>query len=267
MDVTTVQRQLEAFRARLLEASAAADPGALVPAFGELLRWLGDQREEGEWRALEDSGYVAQHFDFFAACQRRSLTTQELAEGASLLQRVEAAGGGISGLLDTNFGRQTYDRVAEALALADFDRCRRFVMVGCGPFPAAALFVHDHTGVPEIAALDLDPRAIATARRLAAAFAPRRVEVIESSGEDFDYAGADVVYVANHVSPKAQVLARIAETTGASTEVILRDPFGYGRLLAESGAANLDPRFVVTATGAGNPHFLSRHLRLARRGS
>jgi hypothetical protein len=127
------------------------------------------------------------------------------------------------------------------------------------------MFIHDHTTTPEIVGLDTDPQAIDMATRVAAAFAPHRVRVIEDDGVRFDYGTANVVYVANHVSPKTRVLQRIADTAHEQAQVILRDPFGYGCLFAESGVADLDPRFVVARMGEGNRYFLSRHILLARR--
>lgn len=260
-DPTIVRGTLEAFRRRLARAS---DP-AFMALFAELQQWIADQPVDGELEALGDSEYLARHFAFFAQCQRRYLTAQEVAESAALLAAPRAAGAALTTVLDSEFGTQTYRRVAEALELADFRHCRRFVMVGCGPFPAAALFIHDHTTTSEIVAMDKSPVAVEVASRVAAAFAPRRVRVIEDDGGRFDYGTADVVYVANHVSPKARVLQRIADTADANAQVIVRDPCGYGRLFAESGVADLDPRFVVTRMGEGHRHFLSRHVLLGRR--
>lgn len=265
-DSMVIRGTLEAFRLRLCAAADASDAGSsFMASFGELLRWVAGQADDGVRAELEESGYVAEHFEFFARCQRRYLTAQEMVESAALLARPRPAGTRLARVLDSEFGQQTYQRVAEALELASFSDCRRFVMIGCGPFPAAALFVHDHTTTAEIIAVDKDPQAIELAARLAAAFAPERVCVTAGDGTCFDYGSADVVYVANHVTPKARVLRRIAATADKTTQVILRDPFGYGRLFAESGVADLDPRFVVAATGEGHPHFLSQHVRLAWR--
>src|SRR5262249_25779573 len=138
----------------------------------------------------------------------------------------------------SEFGRQTYDRVAEVLRLADFDSCLRFVMVGCGPFPAAALLVRDATAVPQIIALDVDESAAATARRVVEAMGEHRIHVSCADGALYDFAGAQIVYLANQVCGKDRVLARIDETA-ASAVVVVREPYGIGRLFAEEVAPKL----------------------------
>lgn len=260
-EIDVVRDRLEAFRLRWGTVDDA-ELLLLQTQLGELQRWLVDQPEAG-MQALEESGYLAQHFELFAHCQRRCLKEQELQESAALLAtyRVNV---GVEQALNSGFGRDTYARVAELFELVDCMSCRRFVMVGCGPFPAAALFVCDHSA-SDVVALDCDAEAIAMAERVAAAFAPGRMRVSNEDGAQFDYGAADLVYVANHVFPKARVLRRIVETAGERTQVVLRDPFGYGRLFAESGVATLDSRLIVTATGAGNRRFLSRHVVLGWR--
>ena len=233
--------------------------------FGELQQWLADQPDDQPLTALEQQGYVARHLEFFAACQRRYVRALEHREARALMSRRRAAGETLYDALASDFGRQTYLRVGEALRLVVFSGCQRLVMVGCGPFPAAALYVYDHESAPDISALDNDANAVEMARQVVAVHAPERVHVFESDGSRYDYSGADVVYIANLVSPKADVLARIADTASSATRVILRDPFAYGKLFAERGLADLDGRFVVTRIGEDNRHFFSKHFLLARR--
>jgi hypothetical protein len=200
----------------------------------------------------------------FAPFQRRSLALDEAREAERLMAANWRAGDRASERVRTDFGRHTYDRVPEVLRLADFARCRRFVMVGCGAFPAAALLVRDATEVPEIVALDVDARAAAIARRVVEAMGDPRIRIDCRDGTSYDYAGAGVVYLANQVSGKARVLERVHETAPADAAVILRDPFGVGRLLAESVAHRLPPPFRVATLGAPNPDFYSRHVALSR---
>jgi hypothetical protein len=260
----TIQQTVEAFRLRMHHATSAGDHGAFMSSFAELQRWIADRHDDAGIEELEASGYLAQHFESFAHYQRRCLKEQEMAESEMLLRRPRSMSG-LEALLDSTFARQTYRRVAEALTLADFNRCRRFVMVGCGPFPAAALFIHDHTPTPEIVAIDKDRDAIAMASRVVAAFTHDRIRISPDDGVGVDYGNADIVYVANHVTPKAQVVQRVLDTVAADAQVIVREPWGYGRLFAEPGVAHLDPRAIVCAVGEAHRHFLSRHVRLAHR--
>jgi hypothetical protein len=161
-------------------------------------------------------------------------------------------------------GAAAYDRVADMFAQIDFSNCRRFVLVGGGELPMTALHVHDRTGVAHIDCLDTRPEAVRSTEALAAWLGSDRLRAICFDGAQHDYSGADVVFVANMVSPKRVVLARILDTAPVHVRVILRDPYSLGLLWAEAGGAELDPRLSIVARGAGS-RFLSRDLFLTRR--
>jgi hypothetical protein len=258
---TRVAAELEAWRARLEGAAAdetfeiawdgawgwATDPGVtpildtLLDADGE--RWAGS----------------------LAPFQRRLLAIREQREAARLIARGSCAEAAARERVASSFGRRTYDRVAEVLRLADFAACRRFVMVGCGPFPAAALLVRDATAVPEIVAVDSDESAAATARRVVEAMGERRIQVVCADGAAYDYGGAQIVYLANQVCGKNRVLGRVEETA-PNAVVVLREPYGIGRLFAEEIGGNLPEPFRAAARGENCAAFFSRHVLLSRDG-
>lgn len=203
----------------------------------------------------------------FAPFQRRSLALAEAREAERLMASEWSVQGPASDRVRSDFGRRAYDRVLEVLRLADFGACRRFVMVGCGAFPAAALLVRDATEVPEIVAVDVDIRAAGIARRVIAAMREPRIRIDCGDGAAYDYAGAGIVYLANQVSMKARVLERVRDTAPRDAVVIVREPYGVGRLVAESVERRLPPPFRVGALGKANRDFFSRHVLLARDGS
>jgi hypothetical protein len=249
---------LQEWRVRLQDAAEDSEFEAL---WNKAWAWLtGDASTEIDELLDRDEGWA----ESFAPFQRRSLALAEGREAERLMATEWSAGARAAEQVRSDFGRHTYDRVPEVLRLADFDACRRFVMVGCGAFPAAALLVRDATDVPEIVALDLDARAAAIARGVVEAMGDRRVKVDCRDGASYDYVGAGVVYLANQVSRKDRVLERVHETAPADASVIVRDPFGVGRLVAESVAHRLPPPFRVASLGVPNADFYSRHVVLSR---
>ena len=137
-------------------------------------------------------------------------------------------------------------------------------MAGCGPLPAALFFIHENTKVPTIIGLDNNRQAVDTAGKLLEHQRIRRIKLNHVDGINFNYQEADVVYIANLVSSKKMVLARILETARNDVRIILRDPFGMGILLSESGMADLDPRFRLVGEGIENRYFLSKHFFLKK---
>ena len=220
-------------------------------------QWRGMARLEREVRELRAQ---------LAPAYGQYLRTLELAEAASLLNRIAGVAGGAGIEQSSEWGRGAYDRVVDMFDQVDFSRCRRFAMVGCGPLPVTALHISDRTEVPEILALDIDAEALALAERLVERLGLARIRVQSANGSAFDFSGTDVIYVANLVSPKASVLRRIAGTAAPGAQVILRNPYAAGHLLAEDGTEDLDAGLSVTGEGAGNMRFLSRHVFLRRSG-
>lgn len=160
-------------------------------------------------------------------------------------------------------GRVSYERVRDMFSHIDFARCRRFVMVGCGQLPVTALHVMATTDVPEIVTVDISEVAVLAVERLSARFGWHRLHPQLQAGHLFDFAGADVVYLANMISPKSAALARALETAPAGAQIVMREPYGLGRLWAEKAESNIPQSLRVSGRGPVSGH-LSRDLYLAR---
>ena len=158
------------------------------------------------------------------------------------------------------FARSTYGRVRDMFDHIDFRACACFVMVGCGPLPATLWHVCDQTSVPEILGLDVDPDAVHWGRRVVQAIDPNRMRLQCQAGEHAHFGKADIIYVANLISHKAEVLERIAQTARPGTQVVLRNPFSVGLLLAECGLEVLRQRFCITGQGTPGLRFYSKHV-------
>jgi hypothetical protein len=143
-----------------------------------------------------------------------------------------------------------YARMGKTLELFDCSKCRRFLMVGCGPVPDSLFYLHDWTAVPALIGVDNDTAALVKARQLVAAFVLDRIHIEDGDACDLDYAGYDVVCCSAFLTPRAPIMQRIANTASAGTLVIVRDPVLTGTLLFESVVALLPARFEVRARSA-----------------
>jgi trans-aconitate methyltransferase len=165
--------------------------------------------------------------------------------------------------LTDRFARASYQRVKELLVLTDLSACRRLVMVGCGAFPATLLWFSDQLPAIDYIGLDIDPDCVALANRLAQALGRRNLRFETINGSDFDYSGADFVYVANQVTPKRAVLERLLQSATPQLQVVVREPTDLGQLLATAVRSDLPARFVVRASGPVSQAFLSYDLLLS----
>ena len=199
------------------------------------------------------------------ALYTRSIRRSEIASARKIIS--SSSTGSNQDLIKTmgEFTRESYDRVRDMFDIVDFTSARRFVMIGCGPLPVTMLQVLHNTAVPEILGLDVDAKALAITNELFNVLDSGRLRSELADGSAYDFGTADVIYVANLISPKHRVLTQIAETAASHAEVILRDPYAMGRLFAEEGIKQLDPRLVISGSGEGNHRFLSRHVYLRMR--
>jgi hypothetical protein len=160
------------------------------------------------------------------------------------------------------FGRHNYERVRDMFDAVDFKSCRRFVLVGCGPLPMTLYHVHDRTEVVELIAIDIEDEAVGIVNETARRFGLNRISAAVASGEQYDYSQADIIYVANLVRPKRNVLERIADMAPAGAMVVLREPYSLGRLLTERGVDHLDPRLEIVKVSPPELSHFSRHVFL-----
>ncbi len=109
---------------------------------------------------------------------------------------------------------------------------RPVVFVGAGPLPFSAIDMHKQTGLKMIC-IDSDADAVALSRKMIAALGMQdAIDVVQASGEDFDYSGAGLVMVAALVSAKDNVLARVRDTA-PGVALAVRSAEGVRTLLYE----------------------------------
>lgn len=235
---------------RILVSSRDSDPIALIMALRELGLAMG--HEAGD-------ALLASHPEFFAhrptltEAFRKMVYAQDVAEIAMLLQ--QEVGGPVSfqnvAAKDTNIGLMSsnyaYNRLNEVFDRLDLRDCRQVVMVGCGGRPFTMFRFHDQTAIPRIIGLDIVPEAVETANLLAAKLGYPRIRAELCNGLDYDYRQAQLVYIANMVSPKAAVVARVADTAPDDVTIVVWDPCSLGRLWADRAEDALDTRLEVTA--------------------
>ena len=165
----------------------------------------------------------------------------------------------------TGFGKDAYERVNDMFNHVNFDSCRRFVLVGCGSLPATIFNVHKRTKVKEIVGVDNRGEAIDTFQKIIDKFEFKNMQAVCCSGQSFDYQGTDIVYIANLVSPKHEVIDQVLETASPDIQVIVREPYSVGRLWTESLTSNLDERLEVVALGEFVPAYYSRDIIVQRK--
>lgn len=184
-----------------------------------------------------------------------------------LLERIKARNSDSTILSLGDFAKEAYQRVGEIFEWDDFESCRNLVMIGCGPLPVTALHVADKYPAIKIYALDADAKALKVAQRVIDALEVGQISFIHDDSVSYEFAFASIIYIANLVRPKREVLRQISKTAAPGTLVVLRDPTRAGTAVAEAGIDHLGSSYKIEGFGEDNDVFMSKHvyLRLVER--
>ena len=166
----------------------------------------------------------------------------------------------------TPWGLSAYQRMRDLFERVDFSACRHLIMVGSGPLPVTLIHIHQRTAIPRLTSVDTATEAAGAIERIRTGLGWDRLRAVSGNGLDIDYGDADAVYLANLVTPKAEILRRVADQVAPGTVVIVRDPAGAGELVAERATAGLPSGLRMTHEGEGDGRFLSRNVFLVKEG-
>jgi hypothetical protein len=244
----------------LLASSANRDPAELIEEISQIADAIGESACDA---LLASNPALLKYAPALTEANRQRVHKKETEETERMLQLRSDGPAALSELLSKS-ARRDYDRVSDMFQNIDFNGCSRLVMVGCGSSPVSIFHVCDRTAISEIIALDVAPDAIERVRALIGHFGLSHVRAEICDGREFNYGNAGIVLVANMVSPKADIVSRIADTGPTAVQIAVRDPYGLGVLWAERAEQALDPRLEVIGKGhPGSP--LSRDVYIKRR--
>lgn len=134
-----------------------------------------------------------------------------------------------------NFVVDNYKMVQKELDMLEKKDIETLVMIGCGPLPETILFISDNTNISKIIGIDNSNEAIAMAGDIIRAMGLcDKVELFCIDGEEFDFSGADVVFVANATNNKDDLFKQISKTAKKGTEIIVRNPTSLSNVLYRS---------------------------------
>ncbi len=159
-----------------------------------------------------------------------------------------------------------YERNADMFNQVNFSGCETFVMVGCGQLPVTALHVLDRTSARNVVCLDVSEKAIEVTEQLKAALGLDRLRAHLSGGQDYDFGEASIIYIANMVHPKLDVLKQVLRSSAPDARLIVREPFSVGRLWTERVEPQWGSAVKVTGKGPVSRH-LSRDVYLQKLGT
>ncbi|MGV8146450.1 MAG: nicotianamine synthase family protein [Alkaliphilus sp.] len=135
--------------------------------------------------------------------------------------------------------------IAKEIELGKISKGDQVLCIGGGAIPFTALDIATKTGA-SVSIVEVDPHAAEKARQLIdRASLSSRIEVIHSSGQDFDASKYSVVHIASQVCPADKVLSNVWKCLSCGSKILFRcDKRKYNRYYDKSKLPNHNYQFM-----------------------
>ncbi|MFH1455222.1 MAG: hypothetical protein ABIF22_02810 [bacterium] len=133
--------------------------------------------------------------------------------------------------------KEDYIGVEKELALAgdSFNGCS-IAMIGCGPFPETLMEIYKYNPTVKMA-IGIDNRedVVKISNNIIKRIFPQslNIKTIVSDATHFNYSSIDVIFLANGLIGKDNILKQIYRTASVNTKVLVRNPILMGKILYE----------------------------------
>lgn len=262
-----LEHQLESFRVQL--QSSRKNGEEFFTAMRVLWQFMSEyygsrDNDQTVFNLFQKTDYFARNHKEFAEHESYYVRANEMREAWAVIDKPYRQSKRFLELCDTELSRQAYMQTRTETQKVDFKGCDTLVMVGCGPFPETMMYIHENTPIQHIIGLDQEQSAVAIAGDLLASLGIDKIRTEHAKGECYDYSQADMIYVANFVSPKREIFNQIAETAKPDALILTRNPVSFGKMLYENTLDNIPPRLTVKEVGAVNTYFLFEGVLLMK---
>jgi hypothetical protein len=214
------------------------------------------------FKLFEHSKYYNKYKKFFNKMDDYYVRSFEAMEAVNIIAKSYTTPGSFLKLTEQDLTINSYKVVKREIELLDHSNCKTLAMVGSGPLPETILYIFENTNILKIIGIDNNQEAIYLAGEMISSIKKTpRIEFIHYDGLDYNYKNSDIVYIANFVYPKTEVLNRIAKTAKPGIKILIRNPFSFGKMLYdEVNFDKIDPRLTLIQKGKKIDYFLNYPL-------
>lgn len=260
-----LQNKLETFRVQLEECDYINEKTHFFELMNEFWKFLSSYKDADSYELFEHSEYFTKYQPFFKSQEDYYVRTLEAIEAVSIMtKQFETKSANFMDFFDHQMSKECYLQTSQEMNLLNHGQEKSLVMVGCGPLPETLMYISENTNFESIHGLDSNQEAIYMAGEMLSSQGIDKIKLIHYDGLEYDYADADVIYVANFTRPKKKVLDRIAETAKNGAKILVRTPVLLGKMLYEDAEEALHKRLTVIKEGKVNDYFLFKPLLLQK---
>lgn len=259
-----LQQTLESFRIQLVNTDYISERAAFFEIMKSFWAFANSFDDEEVYDFFEHSEYYTKHKMFFSSMEQYYVRTIEAIEAVSIMTKSFEHHLKSFDLFEQRMAKENYSKTSDEIQMTGIDNVNNLVMVGCGPLPETILYLSENTDVKSIVGIDYNQEAIYMAGEMIQSLGQSdKVKLMHYNGVEYDYKNADLIIVANFISPKAKVLQRIANTAKNGAKILVRTPILLGKMLYES-ADSLPSRLILQKKGIPNRYFLDQSLFLEK---
>ena len=260
----SLESDLDSFREKLEKVDYSKDEKAfftLMQEFWAFISWFTDERL---YSIFEHSQYFALYQNFFSKNEEFYVRALETVESLSVLTNKDWKNISFYDKFTLQNPKEVYKQTWIEIWMLDLEDAHTLVMVGCWPLPETILFYYENTLIDTIVALDNNQEAVVMAGKLIRSQSLNRIKTIRIDGTHYDYKDADIICLANFVSPKSKVFDQIAKTAKVNVQIVTRTPILFWRMLYEDTVNALNSRLAVVKESPVNPFFLAKTLLIKK---
>ena len=263
--VNLLKQNLEKFRVALEKNDYVQHKNAFFSIMNKFWEFAASMNDEETYEYFEHSQYFTKYRSFFSAREQYYVRTIEAIEAVNIMTKSVKENIKFYDLLERKIAKENYLKTSYEIEMMDIEDSKQLVMVGCGPLPETVLYLYENTELEEIIGLDYNQEAVYMGgEMLNSVGSTSRVKLIHCDGLKYDYKDADIIFVANFVTPKIKVLQQIANTAKNGAKVLVRTPVLLGKMLYESAINGMPSRLTLLKKGDINPYFLDQSLLLEK---
>ncbi len=168
-------------------------------------------------------------------------------------------------LINRDFIKNRYKTKATEISLLNTSNANTLVMVWSWPMPETIIYFNENTNIKNIIWLDYNQEAIYIWNELINSLQINNIKLIHKNALDYNYAWTDIIHIAIFVSPKDEILAKIAETADENVQISIESPTWFYKMLYDDVYENINKRLkIIKRQWFSNPYIKSEILLLKK---
>ena len=233
--VETVFEQLDGFKNRIEKFPYGYKKREFFKIMEEFHVFLASFEDEELCEMVLHSEKYEEYKKFFRGKNDYFMRAVETVEALDIISKKVGVELSLLDFISAKFLKEVFLNKGKELQSLEMKGAKKMVFVGSGPLPDTCLYVYENTDIPTLIGLDYNEEAIYISSQFIENLGFNdRIHLECMDGCKYNYADADIVYIAGFVPLKHEILDQIAKTsTNPDVQILVDSTSGMSKLLFE----------------------------------